>query len=156
MNVEDLRQACREHSTVILNSLVMQCRQRFLEAAALMEWQTPVVAGVSNLGGRSPVDVWPLVAAYSLACERYISTFYSPQRSLMPTPGGEPDELWCNYIYRELIPDLVARDDVVRNVLRAVGGLPSRSPQEAAHSVYQCCEEMTLPDSPPAWAPAAG
>lgn len=28
MNVEDLRQASREHSTVFLNALVMECRHR--------------------------------------------------------------------------------------------------------------------------------
>lgn len=152
MNVEDLRQACREHSVVVLNSLAVECRHRFTEAAELMEWRTPIVLGVRKLGHSMPIDTWPLVAAYSLACERYIASFYSPQHSLLHTPGDEPDEKWCTYFYHYWIPSLVANDEVVRNVLRAVGGLPCRDPQEAARSLYQCVQDMTLPDCPPAWA----
>ena len=153
MSEDDQRQACREHSIVILNALVQACRHRFVTAAALLEWQTPTVAAVARLGVRSPVDMWPLMAAYSLLCERYIASFWSPQRSLSRSPGDEPDERWCAYFYKQAIPALVDRDDVVRNILRAVGSLPCRSPQEAAQALCQTIEEMTLPDCLPGWAP---
>lgn len=45
--------------------------------------------------------------------------------------------------------------EAVRNVLRALGALPCRDPQEAARSLYQCVQDMTMPDCPPEWASKA-
>ncbi len=155
MNGDDLRQACREQGTVLIHLLVADCRTRFLDAAALLEWNTSGMPALSSLGVRTAVDTWPLAAAYSLLCERYIDAFYDPQRQLLPAPGDAPDERWMHYFMHRLKPALVADDAVVRNLLRVVGGLPCRSRDEAAQSLYQCCEEMTLPDCQPTWAPRA-
>jgi len=155
VNAEDLRQACREQGSVWLHSLVAECRMRFLDAAALMEWQSSGIATLTSLGVRTAVDTWPLVAMYSMLCERYIDAFYDPQRQLMPTPGDAPDEKWMAYFFYRLRPALVADGVVVRNMLRVVGGLPCRSREEAAQSLYQHCEEMTLPGCEPIWAPRA-
>ena len=155
MNAEDLRQVCRDHSTMMLYAWVMECRTRFLAAAALLEWQTPEIVALAGVGKKVRVDTWPLVAMYSMLCERYIDAFYDPQRQLMPTPGDAPDEKWMAYFMHSLKPTLVADGAVVRNMLRVVGGLPCRSREEAAQSLYQHCEEMTLPGCEPIWAPRA-
>ena len=70
MNAEDLRQVCRDHSTMMLYAWVMECRTRFLAAAALLEWQTPEIVALAGVGKKVRVDTWPLVAmcAWSAAC----------------------------------------------------------------------------------------
>lgn len=152
MNADALRQVCRDHATQLIFAWVMECRGRFLAAAALMEWRTPELASLTALGQQSRVDTWPLVAAYSLLCERYIEALYDPQRQLIPRPGDAPDEKWMAYFLHTLRPALLANDDAVRNILRVVGGLPCRSREEAAQSLHQACEEMSLPGCAPAWA----
>lgn len=155
MNADSLRQVCREHASASLNSLVMACRQRFVDAARLMEWDTPVLAHLSGLGIRTPPELWLLFPASSLMCDRYIEAFYSPQRTLVSSPDDEPDQKWWRYFHHQLVPGLIANDDVVRNVLRAVGGLPCTDPQEAARVLCHHLAEMTLPDCLPGWAPAS-
>ena len=125
MNADSLRQVCREHASASLNSLVMACRRQFLDAARLMEWDTPVLTHLSGLGSHTLPQLWLLFPASSLMCDRH----------------------------HQLVPGLVANDDVVRSVLRAVGGLPCSNPQEAARVLCHHLSEMTLPDCLPGWAP---
>jgi hypothetical protein len=61
-------------------------------------------------------------------------------------------EGWSQFVYWELIPTLVRDDTLVRNVLRALGGLPCKSPEQAASTVYQHFLEMNLPNQHPPWA----
>jgi len=62
-------------------------------------------------------------------------------------------EGWSQFVYWELIPTLVWDGALVRNVLRALEGLPCKSPEQAASTVYQHFLEMTLPNKRAPWAP---
>lgn len=86
----------------------------------------------------------------AVLAQRYIEHFYSPQVSLFPTPGDEEDAKWGHYFRQVLVPHLVADDDVVRSVLRA---LPCTEPEQAALALRQHFTEMTLPQTRPLWSP---
>jgi hypothetical protein len=148
---DGLRQAIRESSAHALTEVVLACRQRFLEAAALLEWRSATLDHLRSLGIR-PINVWSLMPAYQLLGDRYIDALYSPQRSLLP--GLDlPDEQWGRYFHHHVKPLFLENDEVVRNFLRAVGGLPASDPQAAAESIIQFVGEMTLPQTSPIWAP---
>ena len=101
----------------------------------------------------APVDVWPLLTPFSVLTERYATQLFSPQESLFQVPSEKQDEKWGRYFHQILVPHLIASDEVVRNVLRAVRALPSQHPEQAAVALSQHFTEMTLPDTSPPWAP---
>ncbi len=153
MNADRLREACREHAVRSVELLALESQVKFINAANLMEWRSPILAKVRALTCKDAAELWPLHSVFELICERYIATFYSPQRELITKVGDEPDELWWQYFVHVLVPCLMSNDDVVRNVLRAVNALPCRDPQEAARALEHHVWEMTLPGAQPAWAP---
>lgn len=153
MTPESLLLIIREGSTESLGSLVNACRRRFLAAADLLEWRSPPLDQLRELGISSPINVWPLVPAYDLIGQRYIEALYQPQRNLFPRGGGEPDEEWWRYFHHVLVPWLLREDAVVRDILRAVGGLPAQGSLPAADAVRHFVAEWTLPSTQPPWAP---
>ena len=153
MHVGDLRLTQREGAVSNLASLAANCRRKFLNAARLLEWRSPVIDKLHSFGVGGPVDLWPLLTPHAVLAERYIEHFYSPQVSLFPTPGDEEDAKWGNYFRQVLVPHLVADDDVVRNVLRALRALPCKEPEQAALALRQHFTEMTLPHTRPLWSP---
>lgn len=152
MNIDAFREFQRGCAPADLASLLRACRRRFVVAAQLLCVDSaPVRALQSSESQRT--DVWALLPMHAALSERYIDAFFSPQVRLFPDPKGAADERWNRYFHHVLVPNLVREDEVVRNVLRATGALPSRSAQSAAASLIQYVTEMTLPETQPAWAP---
>jgi hypothetical protein len=137
-----------------LHCLAMSCRRRFLSAAALVELRGPVVDSLRDFGVSQGLDVALLLGAWERVCERYLSERYDPQTSLFQAHDRQVERAWGVFLYQHLLPELVRNDELVRNVLRALGGLPSRAPKAAAEAVELHLAEMSLPLGPPA--PAVG
>ena len=101
------------------------------------------------MGGQAAY-LQPLASMYTTLCDRYIEAFLSPQGRLFEE---EPAVEWGRYFHWVLVPHLLLDDGFVRNVLRAMGGLPCRDPGLAMDALVQHVSEMTLPETPPLWAP---
>lgn len=153
MHIDSFRAYQQEGARSQLYSFVMSCRRRFLNAARLLEVHSPAIEKLTVFGVSSSVDVWPLLSPFSVLAERYVEHFFTPQAGLFPNPSEQQDERWSRYFYHVLVPHLVIEDEVVRNVLRAVHALPCKKPDDAATSLTHYFNEMTLPESRPAWAP---
>lgn len=106
--------------------------------------------------GHKTVDLWPLMNMYSVICDRYMETFFSPQENLFPNPSDAQDEKWSRYFHHVLLPHLLAEDEFVRNVLRAMMAIPCQNHQLARESLVQYVTEVTLPQTRPLWAPEEG
>jgi hypothetical protein len=108
---------------------------------------------LKSFGVNAPIDVWPLLPQYSILAERYNDHFFSSQELLFPSQGEGQDVKWTTYFHRVLLPRLVLSDDVVRNVLRALRGIPCSDHQKAGLSLGHQFAEMTLSETKPFWAP---
>lgn len=153
MHIDEFREFQRQGATHDVFSLVMTCRRKFLNAAQLLELRSDAISKLASFGVDAPVDVWPLLTPFSVLTERYATQLFSPQESLFQVPSEKQDEKWGRYFHHILVPHLIASDEVVRNVLRAVRALPSRHPEQAAVTLGQHFAEMTLPETRPPWAP---
>ena len=153
MNLNEFRTFQREHAVNFSYSLVMTGRQKFLNAARLLERNSPEIDKLASFGVTTPIDLRPLLGPFHVLSERYAGHFFSPQRSLFEVPSEKQDALWSTYFYHIMMPKILLGDDVVRNVLRAVRALPSHHPEHAATALIQHFEEMTLPEKKPPWAP---
>lgn len=145
MTSKNMDQILEETAIQMLNRLAMTCRRRFLLSANLVEIRGPVIDGLCKFGSWESVDLGPLIRAWRCLCDRYRAELYDPQMSLFRDPKSQLMEDWDRFVYRELIPELVRDDSLVRNVLRALGGLPCKSPEKAADAVYRHFLAMTLP-----------
>ncbi|SDT87155.1 hypothetical protein SAMN05216296_0094 [Pseudomonas pohangensis] len=153
MRISEFRAIQRECSNAYLHSLVMTCRRKFLCAAKLLELQSAAISRLRDFGLDGQINIWPLYSPYEVLSERYLELFYSPQLEIFRDRSNMQDEKWFKYFHHALIPTLIADDEIVRNVLRSVGGLPSKQPKDAAMALKHYFSEMTLPDSAPLWAP---
>lgn len=153
MHIDEFRACQRAGATHDLFSLVMTCRRRFLNAARLVELGSGAIDELTSFGVDASVDLWPLIAPFGVLTERYVAQFFSPQECLFPSLIEQQDQKWIRYFHHVLVPHLIASDEVVRNVLRAVRALPSHQPDQAAIALSQYFAEMTLPESKPLWAP---
>lgn len=152
MHFDDFQQAQRDHAVQDLHVLFMCCRRKFLNAARLLELRGPVFENLSRSGHKT-VDLWPLMNMYSVLCDRYAATFFSPQCKLFPNPSDAQDEQWSRYFHHILVPHLLADDEFVRNALRAMMAIPCNNYQLAREAMVQHVSEMTLPETRPPWAP---
>lgn len=153
MTMKGLEQLQDDHAVQAMNSLVMACRTRFIRSAELVEIRGPAIDQLQRLGFQGAIDLNPLMHAWRCLCKRYRSEKYDPQQHLFCNNETELEEMWGKFVYHELVPQLLREDELIRNVLRAVGGLPCTSPDKAADAVYQHFLEMTFPTMPPPWAP---
>lgn len=108
---------------------------------------------MASFGVKAPLDHGALLAPMAVLAERYVEQFFSPQEDLPLEPGQQQDEKWDRYFHHVLLPHLLADDDAVRDVLRAVRALPSQEPAQAAAALRHLFTEMTLPETQPLWAP---
>ena len=145
MRLETLEQFQRECAFGDMQVFAQRCRHRYLLAAKLLEVNSVAVQHVEELFSSGAINTWLLLPAYAVVCERYNRAFFSPQENLFYSPNEEQDAKWNQYFWLRLVPDLIERDDVVRNVLRAVNAIPSVDPAAASHSLEQCVREMNLP-----------
>lgn len=156
MTCDDLGRIQREGTKQALLALVMLCRRRFLRSADLVGIRGAAIERLRQFGVHDAVDLEPLVPAWRLLCDRYLSERFDPQLGLFSDPDTEAATAWERFVYQQLFAELVREDEFVRNVLRALGCLPCQSPQQAAAAVRQYLSEMTLPSAPPPWAPEEG
>ena len=82
-----------------------------------------------------------------------MSERYDAQVTLFEDHDIHVQKDWGTFVYWEVFPNLLDDDELVRNILRALGGLSCRSPEEAALTVRLYINEMALPTAPPPWAP---
>lgn len=145
LTLSDLRNYQTREMDRHLQSLVLACGDRFLEAAALLE---------------RDLDAWPKLSHYVLSeqprhrlrdawyiiSDRYRREVLDHQLHLFRDPEVQVKEDWDFFVYRTLQPRLVADDHVLRDVLRAVGALPSRNPEQAGQILQTILSECALPD----------
>lgn len=153
MHVDEFRKYQREGATANLFSLVMSCRRKFLNAARLLELNSQSIDRLSAFGVSTPIDLWPLLNPFIDLTERYVEHFFSPQDNLFHTHMERQDEQWSKYFHQILVPHVLANDEAVRNILRAVRALPSKDPEKAALALSNYFKETTLPETWPVWAP---
>lgn len=148
------------HASGDLCDLVKACKRRFLVAAALVQLRTPAIERLEDLGCERPYCVQPLLPVWQIVCRRYVAELYSPQLPLPPPLLGDPflqqpldapAAAWRRFVCARLLPELVQCNEVVRNVLASVGGLPCRDPQTAVDALKLHVREMLLPDQAPLW-----
>lgn len=145
MHLETLREIQRECAVTYLPALATRCRDRYLRAAKLVELDNPAVVQVQAIGFGGPASVWRLLPSYRVICERYNQCFFSPQENLIANPKYEEDAKWYRYFWYSLVPELIDRDEVVRNVLRAIQGIPCADPEAASLALKHTAQEMIMP-----------
>lgn len=153
MTREDLAAHQADGGKAALFALYSLCRRRFLRAMDLLEQPRDRAGPLVRLGQTDPVDLAPLWPAWQELCRRYRDELYDPQTDLFAPTTSDPAQSWERFVHHRLFPTLVRDDELVRNLLRALGGLACRSPSDAAHAISQRFAEMTLPGAPPPWAP---
>jgi hypothetical protein len=124
----------------------MHCRSKYVDAARLLEIQNPAIERLASSGISTAVDVGPLLWPLDVLIERYIDRFFSPQESLFDETGQHEAVRWTRYFHHVLTPAILANDEAVRNVLRAVKALPSQQPEQAPVSLHNILSEMQLPE----------
>jgi hypothetical protein len=149
MHIDQFRVLQRSTARRDLSSLVVRCQKKYLQAAQLLELRSRDLEALSAHGVDLPIDPGPLAQPFAVLADKYVDRFFSPQIDLLPESTPAQDEKWLRYLYGILMPHLVLDDDVVRNVLRAVGALPSRQSCEAALALSLRFAEMPLPQEPP-------
>ncbi|MBN2299512.1 MAG: hypothetical protein JXM72_13000 [Deltaproteobacteria bacterium] len=146
---EELKRIQEEHAVQALTSLFMHCRNRFLRSAELVEINGSAIDQLRKFGFQTRVDLSPLIPAWQYVCKRYRDERYDPQMQLFCDNGTKLEQMWGQFVYHDLVPQLLRENEFVRNVLRALGGIPCTSPDKAAGAVYQYFLEMTLPAMQP-------
>ena len=152
MTTNRIEQLQEDHAAQAINCLVMTCRARFIRSAELVGIRGPAIDHLRRLGFQEAINVEPLMDAWRYLCRRYRDERYDPQQNLFCNRETELEELWGKFVYHELIPQMLREDELVRNILRAVRGLPCKDPDKAVEAVYQYFLEMTLPTMSPPWA----
>lgn len=156
MTCDDLGRVQREGTKQTLFALAMLCRRRFLRPADVVGIRGAAIERLRQFGVHDAVNLEPLVPAWQVLCDRYLSERFDPQLGLFSDPDTEAATAWGRLMYQQLFAELVREDEFERNVLRAHGCLLCQSPEQAAASVRKYLAEMTLPSAPPPWAPEEG
>jgi hypothetical protein len=129
------------------------CRRRFLRAADLLGLKSEPIDALRQIGWAERVNMTSLLPAWNVLCEKYLRARWSDQLPLLPNPDSEPFTQWSRFVHWQFFPTLVREDEVVRNVLRAVGALPSVDKDNAVGALRLYVSEMILPGDAPPWAP---
>jgi len=146
MTREELEQYQIEVASVQLGSLMHNCRSRYLQAADLVQLRIDDIDKLRDFGIMESVNLAPLIPSWDCICDRYLAERYDPQPTLFEDHDEQCKREWNEFVYWRLIPTLLRDDEFVRNVLRALGGLPCQSPPQAAASTRQYFQDMVLPE----------
>ena len=152
MTKDELAEVQRQGAADMLMSLAMLCRRRFLRSADLVELRSKAIETLRTFGYETRADLSSLVPAWHVLCDRYLEELYEPQIDLFSDEISKQAVDWSRFVYYKLFSQVVRDDELVRNVLRALGALPCKSPQEAAAALCQYFREMTLPSTRAPWA----
>ena len=149
MHIDTFREVQQLGINPKLSSLVNQSRRKFLNAANLLQVHSPVITQMA--AKTEGIQLWPLSPFYQGLCERYIESFFTPQLDLIDPIKEGADQKWEQYFSWVLAPYLLKQNDLVRNILKAVGLLPCNNPTRASESLAFYADEMTLPGVESAW-----
>ncbi len=134
-----------------LSSMFQGSVRRFIEAAYLLEIDSPAVSAWRRILYER-VDLAPLLPAFSIIKDRFLKEVHSAQMELFDKSYYDTClRRWTKFAYHDLLPLLMRNDEFVRNVMRVMGLLPCYSPEEAEKSLRQYLHEMTLPNRTPMW-----
>jgi DNA-binding GntR family transcriptional regulator len=133
-----------------LSSLVDRCARRFVSAADLVGVKGREIERLRRSRYEGGTDLSRLLEGWDVLCTRYRRERYDAQASLIEDHGDQETRRWSEFLYWELFPSLEQEDEFVRNVLRAVELLPSRSPARAAAAIRHHLQEITLVHEPSA------
>ena len=149
MHIDEFRLRQQQTAARDISSLVMSCRRKYLLAAHLLELQSPELAALTAFGVDSGIEAGPLMQPFAVLAEMYVERFFTSQIDLLPETTQSQDEKWGSYLFGVLIPTLLNDDEAVRNILRAVGALPSEQGRHsAAAALCERFSEMSLPVGP--------
>ena len=150
MDVNSFRKYQREHAGYNLSQLFDKCRDKFLDAARLLEIENPTIEHLKKVGD-GPIELWPFLNMYDEWCERYELALFSCQMVLFPEYAERQDVKWQQYFHHELLPDLMRDHHFVKDVLRAVKALPGGNPGQLSRALYEYAINCSMPRVRPKW-----
>ena len=144
--VDDLRETQKKNFAQDFSHLVVMCGRRFVSAANLLDVEKSEIDKVAAIGTTGRVEVGALHWAATELWERIVRIYDQPQQGdLFNGWPDAPEVLWNRYFYRDLVPALSLDDEVVRNLLNAVGALTVKTRVDACDAVRQRFAEVSMP-----------
>ena len=153
MTSDEFEKVQQEWAVPALSSLVRDCQRKYLRAASHLQVRGDHLGRLRHASTHGGLDLSPLFPFWHAVCDRYRSDRYDPQQGLFQNHETTVAEQWGHFVYHELFPALYQEDEGVRNALRAVELLPSRSARGAAKALLHYAEDMALPGETPPWDP---
>jgi hypothetical protein len=142
-DIEKLKKYQANSSWQAQLDLFTDCYLKFENASRLLEiWPSGLFARDSIQKSAVLNGLDPL---YDEIAKRYRETIYDPQMTLLQTNDGLAIKKWVWYWDDDVRPWLVAQHDVVREILRATGALPSESMSRARRALIARLAELSLP-----------
>lgn len=151
MDARSFRKYQRDHAAHNLSQLFIKCRDKFLDAARLLEIENPTIDHLKKAGD-SPIEIWPFLNMYDEWCLRYELEFFSPQMPLFPEYAERQDVKWQNYYFHELLPNLLRDHHFVKDILRAMKALPGGNPGQLSRALYEYAINCAMPHVHRRWA----
>lgn len=111
-----------------------QCLRRFTDAARLVGADLAQWPSLPSPWSDVRIDLAPLLPFWRSVCERYNRDIHDGQLDLL-RDSNAPDVIFSEFIHWRLWPVVVSEHECVRNVLRAVGSLPSRDRLAASNAL---------------------
>lgn len=152
MTPEEFARAQQEWAVPVLSTLIEKCLRRYLRAAGLLQLRDQQFEKLHKASIDGGWDLSSLKALWQTACDRFGEEVYDPQLELSRDHDTAMLDKWGEFLYQRLLPALCREDECVRDVLRAVELLPSKSRHGAARALAHFVEEMILPGERPPWA----
>lgn len=146
MNRQEMGAWLRKIKNNFLTYLGRECRSKYLRAAYLVGLRSEEIGHLERCTS-SDFELIHLNAAWECLCKHYMAECYDPQLLLFEDFNAKTTGAWVSFFENELLPKVLDDDDLVRNILCAVGGLPCESPQNAGLLVYSYIKEMTFSNS---------
>ncbi len=144
--VQSLRQTQADNFQQDFAHLAILCSRKFTSAGRLVVCDPSVISTLEKLAVEARVEVSWLREAASVLWERCVKMYDHPQQGdLFNGWPDSPDKLWSVYFYRELAPRLVQDDDVVRDLLGAIGTLPNPERRCWSLELQRRLREIELP-----------
>jgi len=141
VTLADLREHQRSSAASYLFALHECCRRRFRNAALLVGADTARWPGLDGLEKNPSYDLRPLLSFWTEVVERYNAELFDPQIDLFRGPEAQLDR-FSQFIHWRLWPVLAKENEVVRNVLRAAGSLPSKNRSRATSALVACITDL--------------
>lgn len=152
MTPEEFARAQQEWAMPVLSSLIEKCLRRYLRAANLLQLRDEQFEKLHKAIIDGGWDLSALNSLWQTVCDRFGEEVYDPQLEIFRDHDTAMLEKWGEFLHQRLLPALCREDECVRDVLRAVELLPSKSRHGAARALAHYVEDMILPGERPPWA----